>query len=243
MATIYGDGVELWFGGYMTARGTTLRAGATDEVVGDIYYVGGNLNCGADTIYGGDGKNRLVGDVLEVKGTAVVHAGKDTIFGGAGNDAIYGDFWSNKDHGTVVGADDRLFGESGNDTLYGQGGNDRLSGGAGADKLFGGAGTDTFVFRTLGDSTVSTKGQDTIFDFTAGDRIDLSLIDANGKAKGNAAFTFIESAKFHGHAGELRFEKLKSDTFIYADTDGDKHADMAIHLDDAVTLAKGDFLL
>ncbi|AGG72231.1 hypothetical protein SM2011_b23366 (plasmid) [Sinorhizobium meliloti 2011] len=44
-------------------------------------------------------------------------------------------------------------------------------------------------------------------------------------------------------AGELRYHKQASDTFIYVDVDGDKKADLTIHLDDAVTLTKDYFLL
>lgn len=141
------------------------------------------------------------------------------------------------------GAANTLKGLAGNDTLKGFGGSDRLIGGAGADDLFGGDGADTFVFAKLSDSTVSLSGRDTIFDFGAGDRIDLSAIDANGKIKGDAAFVWIGSAEFHGKAGELRYEKGKSDTFVYGDTNGDKQADIAIHLDDALKLVKADFLL
>lgn len=77
---------------------------------------------------------------------------------------------------------DTLSGSFGNDTLRGDAGNDRIEGGRGADLLSGGAGHDVFLFRTLVDSTVSTSGRDTIIDFAAGDRIDLSQIDASSKS-------------------------------------------------------------
>lgn len=40
-----------------------------------------------------------------------------------------------------------------------------------------------------------------------------------------------------------RFEVKASDTYTYADVNGDKKADFSIHLDDAVTLSKGYFIL
>ncbi|WP_436041195.1 M10 family metallopeptidase C-terminal domain-containing protein, partial [Rhizobium sp. LjRoot98] len=95
------------------------------------------------------------------------------------------------------------------------------------------------------DSTVAVSGRDTIFDFsgTGGDRIDLSAIDANTAASGNQAFTYVGTAAFTGKAGELRYVKAASDTYVYGDVNGDGKADFAIHLDDAVSLAKGYFVL
>lgn len=142
-----------------------------------------------------------------------------------------------------LAGNDRLDGDTRANWLFGDAGNDRLNGGTGADVLYGGAGSDTFVFTALGDSTVNAGGQDTIYDFTRGDRFDLGAIDASAKATGNQAFSFIGAEQFHGKAGELRVEKLTSDTFVYADTNGDKKADFAFHLDDAVTLVQADFLL
>jgi hypothetical protein len=52
-----------------------------------------------------------------------------------------------------------------------------------------------------------------------------------------------ERYAFTGKTGELRFDKLNSDTYIYGDINGDGKADFAIHLDDAVALQKGYFVL
>lgn len=88
-------------------------------------------------------------------------------------------------------------------------------------------------------------GRDTIFDFsgTGGDRIDLSAIDANASASGNQAFTYLGAAAFTGKAGEPRAVEQASDTYVHGDTNGDKKADFAIHLDDAISLSKGYFIL
>lgn len=148
---------------------------------------------------------------------------------------------------------DVLFGYDGNDTLTGNGGadeihggngNDQIIGGFGTDRLFGEAGKDTFVYKSVGHSNLS-GGVDTIFDFSgkSGDRIDLSAIDANSKTAKNDSFSFIGSKAFSGHVGELRVAKKASDTYIYGDTNGDKVADITIHLDDAVTMSKGYFFL
>jgi Ca2+-binding RTX toxin-like protein len=140
---------------------------------------------------------------------------------------------------------DVITGAAGSDTLSGGGGKDNLTGGAGADKLTGGAGADAFIFLSVSDSTVASTGRDTIFDFdgAGGDRINLSTIDAKSSTAINDAFSFIGTSAFSKKAGELRYDKGLSDTYIYGDTNGDGKADFAIHLDDAVTLSSGYFVL
>lgn len=142
--------------------------------------------------------------------------------------------------------DDVLQGRGGNDVLNGYAANDKLEGGLGADILTGGAGRDTFIYRSITDSTLDKAGQDTITDFQAtksGDKISLSAIDANVATSKNDAFHFIGTKAFSGHAGELRYQKTAADTYVYADVNGDKLADFALHLDGALTLDKGYFVL
>ncbi|WP_275790930.1 M10 family metallopeptidase [Pararhizobium gei] len=167
----------------------------------------------------------------------------ENVKGGSGNDQIMGNQAANVLQGFA--GNDLLTGETGNDTLIGGTGNDRLEGGQGTDRLAGEAGADIFVFRSAADSTVATTGRDTILDFlgSQGDRIYLAGIDANTTTTGNQGFNFIAKAAFTGKAGELRYSTGASDSYIYADVNGDKRADFAIHLDDAVTLQKGYFFL
>jgi Ca2+-binding RTX toxin-like protein len=172
-----------------------------------------------------------VSDVTEAKsGTA--H--DDVLSGKIGRDRLYGGAGS-----------DKLSGNGGNDYLYGGIGNDKLTGGQGADDLWGGSGADTFIFKSIKETTVSSAGRDTIFDFSINqkDKLDLSAIDARTTKGGNQAFSFIGAKDFDGRAGELRYEKAKSDTYIYGDVNGDKVADFTIHLDDRVTLSKNYFIL
>jgi hypothetical protein len=106
----------------------------------------------------------------------------------------------------------------------------------------GNGGADSFVFAkgTTGKTEAKT---DRIGDFSQadGDIIDLSPWDANSKKSGNQAFDFIDTQKFHGDAGELRYVKDGADTWIEADTNGDKKADLMIHLDGSITLVGTDF--
>jgi Ca2+-binding RTX toxin-like protein len=172
-----------------------------------------------------------VGDVTEAKAGTDRN---DTLTGNIGRDKLSG--------GDGV---DKLLGNGGNDYLYGGSGNDKLTGGAGADDLWGGSGADTFIFKSIKETTVLGAGRDTIFDFSTKqkDKIDLSAIDANTTKGGNQAFSFIGTKAFGGKAGELRYEKAKSDTYIHGDVNGDKVADFTIHLDDWVSLSKSYFIL
>ncbi|MGV3548434.1 hypothetical protein [Rhizobium sp.] len=142
--------------------------------------------------------------------------------------------------GTIF--DDTASGGKGNDVLKGGAGDDIIDGGKGIDKLYGGAGADTFFFEK-GDTGKTKATADTIFDFKPGqgDIIDLSDWDANSRKSGDQDFKFIGSDSFNGKAGELRFVKEKSDTWIMGDTNGDKKADFIIHLDDAMKLKADHF--
>jgi Ca2+-binding RTX toxin-like protein len=146
---------------------------------------------------------------------------------------------------TVYGglANDTIIGGSGNDTLVGGGGNDALHGGLGADTLTGGAGNDTFDYDTVLESTSASF--DTITDFTAGDRIDLSGIDAV-PGGGDSAFTFIGGGAFSGAAGQLRAVNSGAYWLIEADVNGDSVADFVLHaipVNPAYVFGAGDFVL
>ena len=88
---------------------------------------------------------------------------------------------------------DTLIGNAGANVLKGGLGNDFLTGGAGRDILTGGSGFDTFDYNAASESLPGLL-RDVITDFVgngnaAGDRIDLSTIDANALLFGNQAFT------------------------------------------------------
>lgn len=180
-------------------------------------------------------------EVLIVSGSSRSLSGDDGTFDFAGNDADL-----------LIGSAraDTLSGNRGNDALVGLAGNDRLIGGAGADFLVGGAGADVFVFRSAAEIGKRVGARDTIADFEHGrDRIDLSAIDANGKAPGQPDFTLL-SAKgtaFGGKAGELRWyhasEKGKPVTVVEGDIDGDGRADFSLALAGRLLLDRGDFIL
>ena len=156
---------------------------------------------------------------LTLNGTA----GNDTLNGGNGNDTLNG-----------LAGNDTLNGGYGTDTLNGGDGNDILNGGLGEDTLTGGAGSDTFAF-----SSSLEADYDYITDFAAGDKIDLSGIDANPVLPGDQAFSFIGASAFTGTPGELNYQY----GHLYGDLNGDKNWDFTIYLGNSPTLTSGDFIL
>ncbi len=108
----------------------------------------------------------------------------ETLNGGNGNDTLNG-----------LTGNDTLNGLYGDDTLNGGDGADILIGGLGIDNLTGGAGNDIFKYSSLADLVNAFSYQDeTITDFTLGDKIDLSAVDANTNVDGDQPFSFIGSA-------------------------------------------------
>ena len=215
-----------------TAAADTLSGNTGDDHLsgraGDDLLLG---EAGTDTLLGQDGADTLrggAGDDLLRGG-----AGDDSLEGGEGNDLLLGE----------AGAD-RLVGGAGDDVLRGQDGADTLEGGAGADRLQGGAGADLYLWRSLAESPVATP--DRVIDFAAGDRIDLSAIDADGASPLDDGFVFIGTGRFSGGAGvgEVRYVNTATATVIFVDDgDADRAADMRIVLLGVHTLTAADFVL
>ncbi|MEZ0497958.1 cellulase family glycosylhydrolase [Sphingomonas sp. IW22] len=221
---------------------------------------------GDDTIDGGAGADRMIGgtgdDTYHVdndndvvteqprEGTDRVVATIDWTLGAniekltmAGSARLTGRGNSLDNHISAHDAGATLYGDKGEDRLTGAKGDDVLVGGAGRDWMTGGAGEDRFTLLTRDDSKVSAM--DRILDFTRGeDVIDLSAIDANIKASGNQAFTFIGSDAFTKRAGQLRYDTRDDHTVVQADVNGDGKVDIGIRLENFVErMGTGDFAL
>ncbi len=146
---------------------------------------------------------------------------------------------------------DTLVGTAGGDTLRGYAGNDRLTGGAGGDVLMGGTGTDTFDFdlaaHSVGNYRDVLRGADGGKSFdgagaAAGDRIDVSGIDANEVAAGNQAFVWGA-----GIGRIAAIEMGNTATLVRANTDNDAAFEFELVIEDASTNASAytaaDFIL
>jgi len=257
-----GDGNDRLVGGagIDTIHGNnnddSVDAGSeNDQVFGDagndVLYGG----TGNDQLDGGDGNDQLEGaagaDVLtggngiDTASYANSAAGVTVNLGtgaASGGDAA-GDTFSSIEQVLGSAQADTLTGDANANTLWGMGGDDVLTGGGGGDLLKGGAGNDSFVYTALSDSTVSGAGKDVIADFTTGDKIDLSLIDADGNSgNGDTAFTFGTGA-FTGTAGELRVVTSGAIQVVYVDATGDKQPDFAINVISDHALTASDFVL
>jgi len=251
-----------------TLNGTALADMISGLAGNDIL----NGLAGNDTLDGGTGNDTMNGglgddiySVDSISDKVVEKAGEGTDLVKASVSFTLGGYVENlllTGSGAIIGTGNALAntltGNGGNNTLKGLAGNDILSGGAGADVLVGGTGMDTltgglgndkFAFDD-GDFSSKTKtGADTIVDFTAGDKIDLSLVDALSTAThydkpGDQAFVFINHSKFHIQSGrELRYEVVGGDTYVYGSTNGDAAADFCIKLTGVHTLTSSDFVL
>ena len=230
---IGGDGQDWLRGG---GGGDTLLGGNGDDSlwggVGDDGFDGGPGN---DTIDGGAGTDTVnyssATSAVEIDLSII----EDQLTRGAGVDTLIS-------IENLIGSnfDDVLTGSAVDNWLNGGNGVDTLRGGGGADVLFGGAGADLFVF---GPDDSRPQAPDLIYDFAAGDRIDLSAIDANTALAGDQAFALTGQT---GHAGDLSvaYNAGAGLTYVslYLDNSGALGAQIAL-LGDHHTLTAADFIL
>jgi Ca2+-binding RTX toxin-like protein len=140
---------------------------------------------------------------------------------------------------------ENVIGTTVDDLITGTAGDNSITGGLGNDRMTGNGGSDTFVFRSAAEmGATGSEPHDIITDFSAGDRIDLHLIDADLGSDGDQAFTFIGDSAFGGEAGELR-AKLgnQGNMNLTVDIDGDGHADGRIQLDGVTSIDASSFVL
>jgi Ca2+-binding RTX toxin-like protein len=175
------------------------------------------------------------GDVLVSVENLIGTGRNDTLGGSAGRNRIDGG-----------GGSDVIRGQGGPDVLLGGAGDDTITGGAGVDSLTGGAGRDRFVFLRPSDSIQGAS--DRILGFErpgagAGDRIDLSGVDADFGRAGNQAFQFGAATG----TGRLYLREQGTDTVIFGNVDRDGAPELVVVIADGAVRASAysaaDFIL
>jgi len=212
-----GDGADFVEGG---AGRDVINGGDGDD---HIFAGGGN-----DAVFGDAGADRIFGEGGDDVITA--GAGDDTVFGGAGhdlfiaqagdgNDTYHGDDLGGGGGGDtldlsaisanltvdlgngLLGRGSAVSSQSGNDTLWSiehvatGSGDDVITASRAVNVIEGGAGEDIFRFPDI-----ESADGDTILDFEAGDRLDLTGIDADAGAAGNQSFTLVSGPAFTASA-------------------------------------------
>ncbi|MFM8354086.1 MAG: peroxidase family protein, partial [Gammaproteobacteria bacterium] len=214
----------------------TNRVVFTPDAVRDLVTAGAGTNDTADY------SQQQTGITLDLSARTATVVGSS----GTANTAL-DDQVSGFEHAIGGAGNDTFTGTTGANTLNGGGGNDVLIGGTGSDNLTGGAGNDTFRYRTVAESASIATQFDTITDFTAGDKIDLSIIDANSALTGNQAFNFIGTAAFTtaNQNGSVRafFDAANNRTIVQVSNDADTAVEMEIVLTGQVNLTGQDFIL
>ncbi|MDP1869767.1 MAG: Ig-like domain-containing protein, partial [Bradyrhizobium sp.] len=231
-----------------------IEAGAGADTV-----TGGN---GKDTLFGGVGDDRIWGDSQKQldtteNGADLIYggSGRDTIYGGNGTDVLYGDERDSGQGAQITSARNTADATLATfqDIIDGGNGGDRIVGGLGGDRLTGGLGPDVFVYDRIADSR-STNGEDDvnespgtsasdwqaatgdeITDFTKGvDQLDFTTLNT-----GNTALHFSGTTV---QANGIWYLQSGGATYLFADTDGDAKADMAIKVNGTVNFGPGDFI-
>ena len=253
-----------------------VDAGGGRDIVfgedGDDDLFGG---AGDDMVYGDAGSDRVFGDAGNDLLTG--GSGNDSVFGGAGNDLFAGSLNDGDDlyYGGDISGDDgvdtldlgfltedavvdlgtgvggrgsAVSSQSGIDALWGVenvvtgSGNDRITASNAVNVMDGGQGEDVFVFG----SSAAAHG-DTIRGFEAGDRIDLSGIDADSGTDGNQAFALVSGSSATAPGQIVVTHETREDgeyTIVSGNTAGDDGApEFRINIAGNHQLTSTDFTL
>jgi len=234
-----GNNVE---NGRIMSAGT---ANLTGNMLNNFLYAGQGNNAiaggdGIDTVsfyYGATGTTGVTASLVTGQATG---SGSDTL---TSIERLYGS--NNADRFTGDAKANYLYGYAGNDTLDGGAGIDTLVGGVGRDSLAGGSGNDIFDFNLLSEMGLVTDSNtwDVITDFSTGDRIDLSSLDANtsNTVGSNDTFSSALVSTFTA-AGQLKFDNVAH--VLYGNSDSNLATfEWAIKLTGVNTLVTADFVL
>ena len=245
------DGFFFGADGNLTGADRVVGGGGTDSIALRGNYIGGSAVVFEDASFSNvevltflSGHTNEFGGVINAGGFDYdVTLANGTIAAGQRLDVIAGNLRSNEsarvDARAEVDGSVRIISGAGDDILFGGAGNDILSGGPGADALDGSGGADSYVYRAAGESTGASR--DTIV-FGSGDKIDLSMVDANGGTPANDVFSFIGAAAFSNVAGQLRAAQSGDQWLVEGDVNGDGVADLVIAVTGGAPLVASDFV-
>jgi Ca2+-binding RTX toxin-like protein len=160
-----------------------------------------------------------------------------TITGTNGGDVLNG-----------TAGNDVIMGLGGYDVIHGGGGNDRIYGGLSGDGLYGGTGADVFVYTSAAEAPpygLMYTEWDTIYDFQAIDKIDLSAVDANSTLAGKQSFHLVgysDGAPANHSPGSLYIGVSGGYVWLFGYTDNSAYANFYIDLNGG-TVPTGDNLI
>jgi Ca2+-binding RTX toxin-like protein len=228
---------------YLTLTGTAVSA--TGNAKNNLLYGNAGNNVidgllGADFMVGGLGNDIYYVENGSDQITEHLNQGTDTVMS-----SVHHALRGNIENLTLIGTN--AVSATGNElanVITGNSAANAIRGGLGADTLSGGGGNDTFVYRATNESTSASKDQ--ITGFNAGDKINLSVIDAiSSTTANNDAFTFVGSNAFSNTAGELRAAESGGVWTIEADVNGDGLADLVIGVttEGGYMIGAADFIL
>jgi Ca2+-binding RTX toxin-like protein len=162
-------------------------------------------------VYGNDADNTYIGNTA--RDVIYGGAGEDIMDGATGDDVLYGG-----------GGDDILTTGTGRDRAYGGAGDDIINAGTGQNRVYGGAGDDTYVVD------ISAQNQVFIYDFDAGDVIDLGdlagatslddLLAKGGRAYQSKDNVIISYDDIQIQLRDFDLDDLNADDFSFANTGG-----------------------
>lgn len=252
---------------YGNSLGNTITG---NDFANEVYGLAGNDTLygrgGADRLNGGTGADAMRGEVgddfyyVDNAGDRVIEAagqGGDTVYStvsftlGANVERLY---LTGTTSANAAGNDQAnlIAGNSFVNTLRGLGGPDTFQSGNGADPVIGGTGNDVFQFLSTVGSNPSARDTLAAGDgavafekpgAAAGDKFDLSAIDANTSAANTQHFVFGTS---HA-AGHLWAVDSGSTTLIRGNVDADTAVEFEVAIQDgnvrASAYTSADFLL
>ena len=230
----FDDNAIFWSDYYLSFAGTGLTGSANRGTIsGTVNVMAESYADESGNLYGLWGMSGFALAAQTINRAAKTDSNVDDI--GVFRTALRG-----ADTITLSPYDDNMTGFAGNDTIYGYAGEDSISGGTGADRLYGGLGPDNFVFDD-GETGLGAARRDVIFDFRRNsDDIDLRLIDANTKQRGDQKFDFGVTAPAKN---AVWFAASSNGVIVYGDTDGDRRADFEIDVRGVTFLTSTDFAL